>query len=221
MRISLLLALSAAGLLAQAPDPAAIENDQVRVLKVTDEARSRSAMHEHTMNRVMIYLDAGRMTITDPAGKVEPQSWKAGEVRWSPARGKHISENVTDKPFRLVEVELKGKGTSQPVKLPDLDPVKIDPKHYKVEFENDQVRVIRAHYGPHEKGMMHEHALNRVVTALTDENLKVTTPDGKTQPLQGKAGDVAWGGKAKHMEENLSDKPFEVVVVELKTGGAK
>ena len=27
------------------------------------------------------------------------------------------------------------------------DPVKVDPKHYKVEFENDQVRVLRIHYG--------------------------------------------------------------------------
>jgi len=27
---------------------------------------------------------------------------------------------------------------------------------------------------------------------------------------------VSWGGPAKHEEENLSDKPFEAVVVELK-----
>ena len=28
------------------------------------------------------------------------------------------------------------------------DPVKVDPKHYKVIFENDQVRVLQIHYGP-------------------------------------------------------------------------
>jgi hypothetical protein len=31
------------------------------------------------------------------------------------------------------------------------DPVKVDPKHYKVEFENDRVRVVRIKYGPGEK----------------------------------------------------------------------
>jgi polyisoprenoid-binding protein YceI len=31
------------------------------------------------------------------------------------------------------------------------DAVKVDPKHYKVEFENDKIRVLRVNYGPHEK----------------------------------------------------------------------
>ena len=37
------------------------------------------------------------------------------------------------------------------------DPVRVDPKHYKVEVENDQVRVLRIKYGPHEKSVMHGH----------------------------------------------------------------
>jgi len=35
------------------------------------------------------------------------------------------------------------------------DAAKVDPKHYKVEFENSQVRILRIHYGPHEKSVMH------------------------------------------------------------------
>ncbi len=31
------------------------------------------------------------------------------------------------------------------------DAVKVDPKHYTVEFENDQVRVLRIRYEPREK----------------------------------------------------------------------
>jgi hypothetical protein len=37
------------------------------------------------------------------------------------------------------------------------DPVKVDPKHYKVEAENKQVRVLRSTYGPGEKSVMHGH----------------------------------------------------------------
>lgn len=40
-----------------------------------------------------------------------------------------------------------------------LDPVKVDPKHYQVEFENDRVRVLRIRFGPHERSVMHGHLL--------------------------------------------------------------
>jgi hypothetical protein len=44
----------------------------------------------------------------------------------------------------------------------------------------------------------------------------VTTPDGESKILKTAAGEVTWGGQAKHIEENLSDHPFEVMVVEFK-----
>ena len=47
------------------------------------------------------------------------------------------------------------------------DATKVDPKHYKVEFENDQVRVIRINYGAHEKSIMHEHTPG-VLVFMTD-----------------------------------------------------
>jgi azurin len=35
------------------------------------------------------------------------------------------------------------------------DAVRVDAKHYKVESEDAHVRVLRVHYGPHEKSVMH------------------------------------------------------------------
>lgn len=95
------------------------------------------------------------------------------------------------------------------------DPVKVDPTHYKVEFENSQVRVLRIHYGPHEKSVMHAHP-NSVVTFLTDIDIKFTTPDEKSTEQHGKAGEVHWSEPGTHLPENLSDKPFEATLVELK-----
>jgi quercetin dioxygenase-like cupin family protein len=95
------------------------------------------------------------------------------------------------------------------------DPVKVDAKHYKVEFENEQVRVLRATYGPHEKSMMHEHP-DLVAIFVTDGNLKFATADGKSETRQVKAGQTLWNPATKHLPENLSDKPFEVILVELK-----
>jgi uncharacterized RmlC-like cupin family protein len=76
--------------------------------------------------------------------------------------------------------------------------------------------VLRVKIGGGETAPMHEHSLNRVVTYVTDQNFRVTGPDGKAEHVEHKAGDVSWGGPAKHKEQNLSKAPFEVVVVELK-----
>ena len=37
------------------------------------------------------------------------------------------------------------------------DPTSVDAAHYKVEFENDRVRILRITYGPGEESVMHHH----------------------------------------------------------------
>src|SRR5260370_34060839 len=74
------------------------------------------------------------------------------------------------------------------------DPVKVDPNHYKVEFENAQVRVLRIHYGAHEKSVMHSHPAS-VRVFLTDVHAKFTYPAGKSGEVPGNAGE-AGGAKA-------------------------
>jgi hypothetical protein len=100
------------------------------------------------------------------------------------------------------------------------DVAKIDPKEYKVEFENDQVRILRGTRAPHSKVPMHEHP-DYVVVYLTEVHQKVTTPDGKVTEATSKAGDVAFKKGLTHSEESLLDTPVEVILVELKTKPAK
>ena len=190
------------------------DTPEARVVEVVTSPGQRSPMHEHHSNRVLIYLDTGHQSLTDPNGNVQEVRFRPGDVVWSPAGARHISENIGGTTYRIVEVELKNAPGSLPAS--HLDPARVAPDHYKVEFENPQVRVLRAHYGPHEAGPLHEHILNRVMVYLTDANVKVTTPDGNVQIMNGSAGDVRMGGAAKHKEENLSLRPFEVLVVEFK-----
>jgi uncharacterized RmlC-like cupin family protein len=203
---------------AAADKPARIDNDQARILVVTSAPGVKSSLHEHKMNRVMIYLDSGTMLLASTNGNVETLRFKAGEAMWSPIAGLHTSLNVSGHPVRIVEVELKTKPArpSDILNRTALDTIKVDPRRYHLEWENDQVRIVRARYGPHEKGVMHEHVLKRAVIFLTDGNLKVTTLDGASKIVKTAGGEVTWGGPAKHIEENLSDQPFEVLVVEFK-----
>ncbi len=96
------------------------------------------------------------------------------------------------------------------------DPTQVDAKHYKVALENDQVRILRITYGPHEKSVMHEHP-NSIAVFLTDGRIKFTLPDGKSEERDVKAGQSVWDIAGKHQPENLSDRPFEVVLIEMKT----
>ena len=196
--------------------PTLFENDQVKVVRALEKAHVKGKAHEHKMNRVMVYLQSGRQRFEYTDGrKPEVFDWKDGQVVWSPANGTHAPEVVGDNPFNIVEVELKKPGGGM-FNASTLDPLKVDPKHYKLEFENDQVRVLRVAVGAHETAPMHEHALNRVTVYLTDQKFQVTTADGMMETVQHKAGDAAWGTPLKHKEENVSDQPFEAVVVEIK-----
>jgi len=95
------------------------------------------------------------------------------------------------------------------------DAVKVDAKHYTVAFENDQVRVLKAHYGPGEKSSMHSHP-NTVAVFVSDTKGKFTFPDGKSEDFNAKAGDVIWNDARVHLPENTGAKAFDVILVELK-----
>jgi hypothetical protein len=206
-QIALFALASAASLQAQnAPAPAAItprlDTPQVRVIVATLQPHTPSiARTGHATNRMLIYLDEGVMTRKEgeQTTKIE---FHRGDVRWRPASGAYTAENIGDRPFRILEIDLKGPPAG-PAPVTKLDPIKVDPKHYKLEFENEHVRVLRIHFGPHEKGETHEHILNRVVVYLNDQ-------------ANAKADDVRMAGAATHAEENATALPADRIAVELK-----
>lgn len=113
-----------------------------------------------------------------------------------------MAEDISDHPIRILEIDLKGKPAG-PAPVSKLDPTVVDAKHYKVEFENEQVRVLRVHYDAHDQGVEHEHILNRVVLYLNDQ-------------AAAKADDVRIGGAGVHTERNNGDQPADRIAVEIK-----
>ena len=95
------------------------------------------------------------------------------------------------------------------------DPTVVDSTHYKVEFENDDVRVIRITYGPGEKSVMHDHPAS-VYVFLTDGMVQMTLPDGTTEDLEFKAGATGPSPAVMHQPKNTRDAPFELIQIELK-----
>jgi hypothetical protein len=204
--LSLVLLWPAALAAQNAPAPAMItpkfDTPQANVFVATLAPRTPSISKQgHATHRLLIYLDDGVMTRKegDQTTRIE---FKRGDVRWRPASGPYVAENISDHPVRLLEIDLKGP-PSGPLPATALDPVKVDSQHYQVAFENEHVRVLRVSFGPREKGATHQHILNRVVLYLNDQ------PNAK-------ADDVRMAGAATHAEVNASDQPAHRIAVELK-----
>jgi quercetin dioxygenase-like cupin family protein len=214
-RILLTLPVAAALLFSAETIKTPINNDAVRVLDVVVQPHEKTSMHEHKANRVMIYKIAGAQRFQYEDGRTSTLTFHENDVKWSPIEGKHIAEVATGHPVGIVEIELKKQGAGKTVTT-NIDPLKADPKHYKLEFENDQVRVFHVKIGPHESTPLHEHQLKRIMVYLTDASVRVTNADGSVDMTPHKAGDILQGGAAKHSEQNTTDKPVEVIVTELK-----
>src|SRR5260370_22790405 len=95
------------------------------------------------------------------------------------------------------------------------DAVKVEPKHYKLDFENERVQVVSVHYGTHEKSALHEHR-GGVVVILTEAHLRFTDESGKTREIFSKAGEARWYPPFKHKVENLGDTSYDAVYIGVK-----
>lgn len=95
------------------------------------------------------------------------------------------------------------------------DATKVEPKHYRLDFENEYVQVVSVHYGPHEKSAMHEHP-GGVVVALTKAHLRFIDEDGKTREVFSKPGEARWYPPFRHRVENLGDTAYDAVYVGVK-----
>jgi hypothetical protein len=89
-----------------------------------------------------------------------------------------------------------------------------DPTHYRISFENDVARFIRASYAPGDKSPMHRH-LPGCTIFLTDQTMNFTVPDGSGGPVQVDAGALGCGDGNVHQAENL-EGPADFIIVEFK-----
>jgi hypothetical protein len=101
------------------------------------------------------------------------------------------------------------------------DAARMQPRSYRVAFENDKLRVLefvsRPGLGVCGSGM-HSHPAHLSV-ALTPARVRVKLPDGKTFVGENKVGDVWWSEAETHETENISGRDVRALIVELKTPG--
>jgi quercetin dioxygenase-like cupin family protein len=95
------------------------------------------------------------------------------------------------------------------------DPVKLDPKFYKVLLDNDRVRVLDVRLNPGEKSAQHSHP-GYVTYALSESKVKLTLADGKTEVIESKRGKALWHDPVTLTVENIGPTESHILVIELK-----
>jgi hypothetical protein len=88
------------------------------------------------------------------------------------------------------------------------------------QFENDQVRVWKSIIMPKQPLSMHRHEHGRTIVALVGGTLKIVEESGPSRSVTWETGKAYWLGPdppgTRHADVNESDKPIEVIVVEMK-----
>jgi len=104
------------------------------------------------------------------------------------------------------------------------DPVKVAPQAYKLDFENDWVKVLRVHYAAKEKIPEHDHpATAAAFVYLNDGGPVIFKHIGLsygaiTRPATKARGFRLWYAvKETHEVENTGDTPSDFVRIEFKT----
>jgi quercetin dioxygenase-like cupin family protein len=96
-----------------------------------------------------------------------------------------------------------------------LDPVVSNPEHYKVVFENDQVRVLEYTDAPGDTTTAHTHP-NSVMYTLSSFRRRLHNGDTH-RDVEISAGTTGWLPAQQHHGHNIGDTPTHVIFVELKT----
>ena len=105
--------------------------------------------------------------------------------------------------------------TRPEIVLPPNDILKIDSKHYRLEFENERARALRVTLGPGETVPMH-NAEAATLVCLTECHVRFTPPSGRVEDVHMEAGQTRWIWDENRSEKNLSTHPAEMLLIEFK-----
>jgi len=175
------------------------ENPWVRVVRVRYSAHQKTGMHDHPSTpTVYVYTtDGGRLEIGHEGEKpvIRPPV-KAGGIRFQ--RGvaeRHVVQELDGVSSEYVRIELK----TQPVDLPEQD-----------------VRRAPGDFNPYESGMIR---IERVVCPVQASCPASEHPERPAVLVEN--GKVRWIEPGSAPTANRSERPLELVRVELKSNPAK
>jgi hypothetical protein len=193
-----------------------LQNDFVRIMRVLIPPGDATGWHEHNFDYVVVAVNGTKIHVDvrgDPKaveGVMETSS--VGYVNYA---GKHFVHRVGNRSETLnhqlaFEILYPSPGSftaSDGSRGPQ----------YKMERDNDRVRVWRLKLAPGEIAELIDQKAPAVRVILSGERILETDSNGQVKEIGIKSGDYAWlSGSAARSVTNAGLMPVELVEVELK-----
>jgi quercetin dioxygenase-like cupin family protein len=187
-----------------------LENDTVRVLKITYAPGEKSDMHRHP-DAIVIGLSGGKTRFTMPDGKAEDAELMTNAGLYMPA-GQHAPENVGTTRLEAILVEFKKAQPGTAVL-----PAAREGMAMPTLAEGPYATAYRATADPSfEEPAGTTHDYDQVVIALAPIEISLSI-DGAAPKTSWVRGDVQFIGRGTpHASKNLSGLPAEFALVAIK-----
>jgi hypothetical protein len=192
------------------------QNDLIRLFRVLIPPGSATLWHEHNFDYVVTAVNGTKVQVELPGN---PQATEGtmitNSVSYVNYAGKHFVHRVSNKGDTLnhqlaFEILLPKPGSFA---SSDRSPA----SQYKMETDNDRIRVWRLKLAPGEIADSIDQRAPTLRAILSGERLLETDSNGEVKEIPVKSGDFAWlPGPASRSVTNAGSTPLELVEVELK-----
>jgi quercetin dioxygenase-like cupin family protein len=85
-----------------------LENEHVRIFRVSLAPGQSTEQHSHDLPFLGVVITEGKIAVDRPATAAETVTFKPGDYRWHERGMRHSMRNVGSTSFEAVEIELKG-----------------------------------------------------------------------------------------------------------------
>jgi hypothetical protein len=107
-----------------------------------------------------------------------------------------------------------------PEVLKTRDALQVDTLHYRLDFENEKMRVLRLTLKPSETVPMHDDK-DALVVCLKECHVRFMSPNGRSEDIHMEPGASRWIYGETRSEKNLATKSVEMLFVETKSPNAR
>ena len=191
-----------------------LDNDVVRVVRVTCEAGCSEPVHSHPTNYMNVFLSDMELEFTRD-GHTYITNPVAGEVRFVHKGSPGAMRNPTNKRFEWLSIILKKDARGiRPGVIPADTPFTGMTSRRLLDNEAVRASFLTLDAGMREQS--HAHPTDLLVIALTPGEVE-TTIGGKTERRTVKPGDLIWFPKmVEHHASNVGSAKLDDVGIHIK-----
>ncbi len=193
------------------------DNRHVRVLRFKIPVDGSLDLPKLANEGLLLCLKCDLLRRIPEGGDGEPWEGGPGSALWNRGGVGYNMENRGPAPAELLLIELKDSYAITQVRVPysERDPMLVDPSHFRVRLENDQVRVLQLSLKPRD-GTDESQFAARLEIALDDLRANELFPGGKLVESSQSSGGAKWNEAQLKSIINAGEKPLDELIVEFK-----